>query len=62
MGLVAERLPPETFDRLLPMNDFIQGFKKGAKETPLAYFAPAIALLRLFYGVTESLVRSPDDQ
>jgi hypothetical protein len=44
------------------MNDFIQGFKRGAKETPLAYFAPAIALWRLFYGVTESLLRSPDDE
>lgn len=37
------------------MNDFIQGFIKGAKETPKGYFAPAIALWRLLVGVTESL-------
>jgi hypothetical protein len=38
------------------MNDFIQGFKKGAKQTPLAYFAPAIAIWRLLSAVTESLM------
>jgi hypothetical protein len=39
------------------MNDFIEGSKWGAEETPLAYFAPAIAIWRLFFCVTETLVR-----
>jgi len=26
------------------MNEFLQGFIKGAKETPKGFFAPAIAL------------------
>lgn len=39
------------------MNDFVKGFVKGAKETPKAYFFPAIALWRLFYGVFESLLK-----
>lgn len=38
------------------MNDFLAGFLKGAKETPRAFFAPAIAIWRLFYATTESLV------
>jgi hypothetical protein len=29
------------------MDDFVQGFIKGAKETPLGFFAPAIAIWRL---------------
>lgn len=37
------------------MNDFFQGFIKGAKETPKAYFAPAIAIWRLLVGVSNSL-------
>ncbi len=37
------------------MNDFIQGFIKGAKETPKGFFAPVIALWRLLVGVSESL-------
>jgi hypothetical protein len=40
------------------MNDFIEGFIKGAKETPKAYFAPAIAIWRLLLGVSESLTNS----
>lgn len=28
------------------MHDFIQGFIKGAREAPRAYFAPAFALWR----------------
>jgi hypothetical protein len=44
------------------MNDFIRGFKKGAKETPLGFFAPAIAIWRLFSGVTESLMRQANHQ
>ncbi len=38
------------------MNDFVQGFMKGAKETPRAFFAPAIALWRLLLNTTESLI------
>lgn len=40
------------------MNDFLQGFIKGAKETPRGFFAPAVAIWRLLVGVTESLVKS----
>jgi len=38
------------------MNDFLQGFIKGAKETPKAYFAPAIAIWRLLVEVSESMI------
>ncbi len=38
------------------MNDFYKGFVKGAKETPVGFFAPAIALWRVLVGVTESLL------
>lgn len=37
------------------MNDFLQGFVKGAKETPKGFFAPAIAVWRLLVTVSESL-------
>ena len=37
------------------MNDFMQGFIKGAKETPRGFFAPAIAVWRLLVGVSNSL-------
>lgn len=37
------------------MNEFVQGFIKGAKETPKGFFAPAIALWRLLVAVSESL-------
>ncbi len=39
------------------MNDFLQGFIKGAKETPKGFFAPAIAIWRLLIGVTDSLTK-----
>ena len=39
------------------MNDFTQGFIKGAKETPRMFFAPAIAIWRLLVSVTDSLVK-----
>lgn len=39
------------------MSDFLKGFVKGAKETPKAFFAPAIALWRLLVGVSESLTK-----
>ena len=40
------------------MNDFLAGFLKGARETPRAYFAPAVAVWRLLLSVTESLLTS----
>lgn len=40
------------------MGEFIQGFVKGAKETPVAYFAPAIAIWRLLISTTESLIKT----
>lgn len=43
------------------MNSFIQGFVKGAKETPKGFFAPAIALWRLLIGVTDSLTKEDKD-
>lgn len=39
------------------MNEFLQGFIKGAKETPKGFFAPAIAIWRLLVGVSESLTK-----
>jgi len=36
------------------MNEFIEGFIKGTKETPRAFFAPAIAICRLFIEAYES--------
>lgn len=44
------------------MNDFVQGFIKGAKETPKGFFAPAIAIWRLLVGVTESLTCKDGDK
>lgn len=38
------------------MNAFMQGFIKGARETPRAYFAPLIALWRLLVTTSESLL------
>lgn len=38
------------------MTDFVQGFLKGARETPRAYFAPAVALWRLLVSTTNSLI------
>jgi hypothetical protein len=38
------------------MNEFVAGFVKGARETPRAFFAPAVAIWRLLYTVTKSLV------
>lgn len=39
------------------MNEFLQGFIKGAKETPKGFFAPAIAIWRLLVEVSESLTQ-----
>ena len=41
------------------MSDFLEGFFKGARETPRAFFAPVVALWRLFASVTESLLEPP---
>lgn len=38
------------------MNDFVEGFVKGAKETPVAFFAPVIAIWRLLVETTDSLL------
>lgn len=38
------------------MSDFLKGFIKGAKETPKGFFAPAVAIFRLFRDVTDSLL------
>lgn len=40
------------------MNDFMKGFIKGAKETPQAFFAPAIAIWRLLLNTTESIAHA----
>jgi hypothetical protein len=42
------------------MRDFLDGFLKGARETPRGFFAPAIALWRLLLRTTESLIREQD--
>jgi len=38
------------------MRDFLTGFVQGARETPRAYFAPAVAIWRLLVSTTESLL------
>lgn len=43
------------------MSDFLRGFVRGAKETPRGFFAPAVALWCLLVGVTESLLRDPNE-
>lgn len=42
------------------MDDFVKGFVKGAKETPLGFFAPAVAVWRLLVDATDSLIRKGD--
>jgi hypothetical protein len=39
------------------MNDFVNGFIHGAKETPRGFFAPAIFLLRLFVKSYDSVIQ-----
>lgn len=39
------------------MSEFFQGFVKGVMETPVAYFAPAIAVWRLLVTTTNSLLK-----
>lgn len=38
------------------MTDFLEGFFKGAREAPRAFFAPAIALWQLLVHTTEDLI------
>lgn len=42
------------------MSDFLSGFFQGAKETPRAFFAPAIAVWRLLVDSTESLLNQEE--
>lgn len=35
---------------------FISGFKEGVRETPRAFFAPAIAIWRLLVSTTDDLI------
>lgn len=44
------------------MSEFIEGFMKGAKETPKGFFAPLIAIWRLLKGVTDSLTVTKDEK
>jgi hypothetical protein len=39
---------------------FVQGFAKGARETPRAFFAPALAVWRLLLSTTQELIRRPN--
>jgi hypothetical protein len=41
------------------MKDFLEGFWKGARETPRAFFAPVVALWRLLASATDSLLEPP---
>lgn len=38
------------------MTEFTQGFIKGARETPRAFFAPAVAVWQLLLRATENLL------
>lgn len=39
----------------MDMKEFWEGFVSGAKETPRAFFAPAVAVWRLLLETTEDL-------
>jgi hypothetical protein len=39
------------------MKEFLDGFISAAKETPRGFFAPLIAIWRLFSGVTDSVLK-----
>lgn len=41
------------------VKDFLKGFIKGAKETPVGYLAPAIALFKALVKTTESALNKP---
>ncbi len=38
------------------LRDFLTGVLKGARETPVGFFAPAVAVWRLLVSTTESLL------
>lgn len=40
------------------MNHFVNGFIKGAKETPRGFFAPAIAIWRMLVETSDSLTKN----
>lgn len=42
------------------MKEFLDGFISAAKETPRGFFAPLIAVWRLFCGVTDSVLKKGD--
>jgi hypothetical protein len=42
------------------MKEFLDGFISAAKETPRGFFAPLIAIWRLFCGVTDSVLKKND--
>lgn len=44
------------------MKAFIEGFIAGARATPRAYFAPAVALWRLLVSTTDSLLERRTDR
>jgi hypothetical protein len=44
------------------MKDFLGGFIKGVKETPRAFFAPAVAVWRLLVSTTDSLLDTPTEK
>lgn len=43
------------------MRDFIHGFIHGARTTPTAFFAPAVAVWRLLLNTTESVITRGKD-
>lgn len=43
------------------MDDFIRGFKRGARETMYGYWAPAVALWRLLSDTTDDLIRKANE-
>jgi hypothetical protein len=44
------------------MNDFVNGFIKGAKETPRGFFAPAIAIWRMLVETSDSLTKTENSE
>lgn len=43
------------------MDDFIRGFKRGARETLYGYWAPAVAVWRLLSDTTDDLIRKANE-
>lgn len=40
------------------MNEFVQGFVQGCKETPRGFFAPLVAIWQLLLDASEALTSS----